>query len=454
MDSTGASSRATGVDHHLGASRRRWTSRRLGVVGGAGEWQSAGMVDGGAAGDLGVNGVGDWRVVGGGVSAWFGAASQVVGAGLVGRIAELVGSDGRLPDVDLRAGGVHVRVGVPGGAGLTDVELARAISAAAGELGLVGDPSVLQSVQVVVDAIDQDSVKVFWHAVLGGYEHAGDPLVDPLRRDPVFVFRRREDARPLRNRIHVDVGRPQPEARGGLEAVKVAGGRATYSSEWYSTLADAEGNEADLVPGGELDEAADWRTLFGAMTFYPCESPTQAAELAARVAELADEAGTPLMIDLRPDGVTIDSGKDEWEVDGFADLARPVQAAARDLGLTADTSRLRFVQVGMDAVDVPHVREFWRAVLGYEHDRRPFLTDIYDPRRLNPVLFFQQMDASEDARRRQLNRMHLTLFVPDDQAQARIDTALAAGGRVVHHDEAAKRWTLTDPEGNELEIVG
>ena len=57
-----------------------------------------------------------------------------------------------------------------------------------------------------------------------------------------------------------------------------------------------------------------------------------AAELAVAVAGLADEAGLPLLIDLRPDGVTIDSGKDLWEEDGFADLARAVQATARGHG--------------------------------------------------------------------------------------------------------------------------
>ena len=36
------------------------------------------------------------------------------------------------------------------------------------------------------------------------------------------------------------------------------------------------------------------------------------------------------------------------------------------MGLTADPSRLRFVQIGIDAVDIPAVRAFWRAVLGYE----------------------------------------------------------------------------------------
>jgi hypothetical protein len=190
------------------------------------------------------------------------------------------------------------------------------------------------------------------------------------------------------------------------------------------------------------------------MAFYPTASPELSAELAVAVARLADESGMPLLIDLGPGGVTIDTAKDRWEEDErFGDLAVRVQAAARDLGLTADPDRLRFVQVGIDAADVPTVRSFWRTVLGYEDDPRPFVTDIYDPRRLNPVLFFQQLDVSEEDRRKQRNRIHLDVVVPDDQARARVDAALAAGGRVVYDEMAPLWWTIADPEGNEVDIA-
>jgi hypothetical protein len=134
------------------------------------------------------------------------------------------------------------------------------------------------------------------------------------------------------------------------------------------------------------------------------------------------------------------------------DLAGRVQTAARDLGFSADLTRPRFVQLGIDAVDVPAVRAFWASVLGYQYDPRAFVTDIYDPRRLNPVLFFQPMDASETARRQHRNRIHIDLFVPHDLAQARIDAAVAAGGRIAA-ENAPNRRTLVDPEGNELDIV-
>lgn len=61
------------------------------------------------------------------------------------------------------------------------------------------------------------------------------------------------------------------------------------------------------------------------------------------------------------------------------------------------------MQIGIDAVDLPSVREFWRVVLGYAQDPRD-MTGLVDPRRLNTVVFFQPMDASDTARRGQRNR--------------------------------------------------
>ncbi|GIJ72482.1 hypothetical protein Voc01_073990 [Virgisporangium ochraceum] len=331
----------------------------------------------------------------------------------------------------------------------------RADSAAARDLGLAADPAVLQTVRLVIETADGPLLLPFWRTVLA-YEPVGaDGLRDPSRRDPGLSFRP-SPHRPLRDRIHVDVVRA-PDA---VEAARAAVEQKPFGP-YGVALADADGNEVDVVPGDRLSprpETADWQVLFAAMAFYPVDRPARAADLASAVAGLADDAGLPLMVDLRPDGVTIDGGKDQWE-DGegsatprFVDLAGRIQTAARDLGLSADPTRPRFVQLGLDAVDLPAVRAFWAAVLGYSEDQRPFLTDIYDPRRLNPVLFFQPMDASDAERRRQRNRVHLELFVADDHAQTRVDAAVAAGGRVLAGSTAERR-TLVDPEGNEVALV-
>jgi pterin-4a-carbinolamine dehydratase len=405
-------------------------------------------------------GLEDWRVLAFGASAWFDAPSHSAGAALARRVAALADAADHGPDIDVRAHGVHVRTPTREASGLTarDAVLARAISAAAGELGLAADPSAVQALQLTIDARDKPLVMPFWRAALR-YEAMGDDLVDVMRRDPAIWFQQMDAARSLRNRVHLDVGVPHDLAHERVAAVRAAGGRVAFAHDYYVTLADAEGNEVDvvpLVPDSDLasaPETADWRVLFGGMTYYRTATYEQAAECAAVVAELADEAGMALLVDLRAGGITIDTGKDQWMDDRFVALAGRIQAAARDRVLVAEPERLRFVQIGIDAVDIPAVRSFWRAVLGYELDPRPGVTDIYDPRRLNVPLFFQRMAADDQARREQRNRMHVDLFVPNDEAGARIDAALAAGGRVVYDAEAPEWWTLADPEGNEVDIA-
>lgn len=375
----------------------------------------------------GSTGTGDWRVLGGGAYAWFATSSHAAGAALAARIGGPV-------DIDVRSRGVRMRIRRP------DAELARAISAAAHDLGLPADPSQLHTMQLAFDVVDRAAVLPFWRTALA-YEPVGDDvLVDPQRRDPPIWFQQADRLRPLRNRLHLDVSPPYSRTPANDRFIGGAFGVAH---------ADAEGNEVDIIPMEPIDGLADWAGPFVGTTFYP-DAP---ASFVSSAADIADAAGLPLLIDIRPDGVTVDTGKDQQEDERFADLARRIQHAARDNGLTADLTRIRFVQIGIDAVDVATVRNFWRIILGYEYDPRPQITDIYDPRRLNVPFFFQEMTESEVDRRRQRNRIHVDVFVPDDQAQVRIERALAAGGRIVYDAEAPDWWTIADPEGNEVDIA-
>jgi 4a-hydroxytetrahydrobiopterin dehydratase len=147
-------------------------------------------------------------------------------------------------------------------------------------------------------------------------------------------------------------------------------------------------------------------------------------------------------------GVTFRVGtpEDGWLDPGFVALARQVQATARSLGLAADPSVARDVGFAIDALDIPRVRAFWAAALGYA-DRED--EDLYDPRMLAPSIWFQQMDAPREQR----NRIHVDVFVPDDQAEARVAAAVAAGGRVVYEGAAPFWRTVADPEGNEVDIA-
>ena len=382
----------------------------------------------------------DWRVVDGVATAWFDAPSLIEGAALAGRIVELPAEI----VVDLRATGVRVR--------LNSDEHAEAVSAAARDLGLAANPAALQHLSVVFESANPSGVRRFWQRALDYAPGEDGGLADPLRRDPAIRIRQSTEPRPLRNRIHLDVVRP-------AAAVEQAGlGEA--SGPFGVCHADPDGNEVDLVPGATLGESigtADWQAVFSAMACYRITSPAQQRDLAAAAAALADAAGFPLLVDLRPGLVIIDSGKDQWEDDAhgleldFTALAADLQAAARELGATADPGLPRFAQLFLDAADVAAIRAFWMAALGYVPDRRAGASDILDPRRLNPVLVFQELDASETERRRQRNRIHVELAVPPDLVQTRLAATVAAGGRIL--DESEDRRRVADPEGNELVIV-
>jgi hypothetical protein len=388
---------------------------------------------------------------------------------LLERVAVLADAADHRPDVDLRPGGVVVRVtsGDGGGLGPRDVALAREISGAATDVGLSADPAALQEVELTIDAEDRERVMPFWGAVLG-HRRTGEDLVDPHRRWPGVWFQQLDAPRPLRNRLHLDVFVPHDERQARVDAVLAAGGRVTteeFVPHWW-TLADAEGNEADVVawegfdedlPVGllapdefrALDGVEDWRVLQGAAAHYVTGPGgfDAGVDLVARAARAAEELGVPLFADLRRGGVTLRVGppEDGWIDLDRAELARGVQAVARDLGLRAEPAVLRDVQLTLDALDVGAVQRFWAAALGYALREE---TDLYDPLLRGPSVFLQPLAEPREQR----NRIHVDLFVPADQADARVAAAVAAGGRVVR-DEAPAWRTVADPEGNEVDIA-
>jgi hypothetical protein len=51
------------------------------------------------------------------------------------------------------------------------------------------------------------------------------------------------------------------------------------------------------------------------------------------------------------------------------------------------------------------------------------------------------------------NRIHIDVWLPHDQAEARVAAAIAAGGHLVSDDHAPAWWTLADAEGNEVDVA-
>jgi 4a-hydroxytetrahydrobiopterin dehydratase len=206
---------------------------------------------------LSTDGTQQWRVVGDGACTFFRTDSMAKAGRLVGAIAGLPDVEQHRPDIDVRADGVTVRLLTTAedwyGMSQRDVELAREISRAAGELGLTADPSAVQSVLVIPGAPAAAEVMPFWQAALGYERRADSPdedLVDPHNRGPAFWFESMDEPRgDGGGAIHVAVWVPAEQAEARVAAALAAGGRMvrdTYAPSWW-TLADSAGNEIDIA---------------------------------------------------------------------------------------------------------------------------------------------------------------------------------------------------------------
>jgi 4a-hydroxytetrahydrobiopterin dehydratase len=205
-----------------------------------------------------------------------------------------------------------------------------------------------------------------------------------------------------------------------------------------------EGLTADQF--AELPDLEDWRFTLGRIdAHFRAGSFGGAAELAVQIAAAADAVQHHPDIDIRyPDRVHVTLTT--HETGGLstldADMARTISALASAAGATAQPLLAQQTEVAIDAMDIPAVLPFWRAVLGYVDDGTIALRD---PLRLGPPFWFQQMDAP----RPQRNRFHIDVTVPHDVAQERVAAALAAGGTLLTDQYARSFWVLADAEGNE-----
>lgn len=127
------------------------------------------------------------------------------------------------------------------------------------------------------------------------------------------------------------------------------------------------------------------------------------------------------------------------------ELAHQILEAARAVGAEVLPAPER-VELALDCADADAVRPFWAAGLGYSERLGSQGVELQDPAGRGPVLWFQHMDPPRPGR----GRFHLDVMVPDDRAAARVQAALAAGGRLVTDAYAPSWWVLADPEGNEL----
>ena len=189
----------------------------------------------------------------------------------------------------------------------------------------------------------------------------------------------------------------------------------------------------------------DWVVLHGGATAVFCvPSLSEAARLAKAISQAPGVAGAGVLLTLADTRLSVRLSRDIWNLEqSHIQLARAVSAIARELGAVPDRAAVQEVQVAIaakrEAVDVG----FWRAVLGYI----PMADDnAVDALGHGSTVWMQELDQAKPLR----HAMHIDVSVAREQVQARIDAAVAAGGRIVDESHAPAHWTLADRAGNQV----
>jgi 4a-hydroxytetrahydrobiopterin dehydratase len=203
----------------------------------------------------------------------------------------------------------------------------------------------------------------------------------------------------------------------------------------------------------QISDAVDpsgWALILGAIyTEVPVATLADAAEAASlAVVSVGADGQGHLTVDIRADRAVLRLQSAEAAAVTGRDirLAREVSQMLTAQGFQLRPGAVQALEIAIDAIDIPLVRPFWKAVTGYADEPGSELNAaLIDPAGRAPAIWFQQMDAP----RPQRNRIHIDVDVPHGVAKTRIDAAIAAGGRLLSDAEAPAFWVLADPEGNE-----
>jgi 4a-hydroxytetrahydrobiopterin dehydratase len=195
------------------------------------------------------------------------------------------------------------------------------------------------------------------------------------------------------------------------------------------------------------DDVDDWVVLHGGPTaVFRVGSLVEAARLACAVAELPG-LGPRTLLTVAGDRLTVKLTREMWGTEArHVEVARAISAVAREHGATADRSAVQEVQLAVaakpDAIDLG----YWRTVLGYAELHED---NGLDPNGQSSTVWMQDLDPAKPLR----HAMHVDVSVAREHAEARMQAAVAAGGRVVDGSAAPGAWILADRSGNKVCIA-
>jgi 4a-hydroxytetrahydrobiopterin dehydratase len=189
----------------------------------------------------------------------------------------------------------------------------------------------------------------------------------------------------------------------------------------------------------------DWVVLHGGATaVFRVESLGEAVRVAEAVAQVPGVSGAGVLLSLADKHVTIRLTRDIWTLEiSHIEIARTISAVAREHGAIPDRAAVQEVQLAIaakpDEIDIG----FWQAVLGYV----PLAEDnAIDPLGHGSTVWMQELNPNKPLR----HAMHIDVSVARENVKARLEAAIAAGGRIVDDSHAPSHWTLSDRAGNRV----
>jgi 4a-hydroxytetrahydrobiopterin dehydratase len=204
---------------------------------------------------------------------------------------------------------------------------------------------------------------------------------------------------------------------------------------------------------GQTPGTEDWRVVGdGACACFHAGSFGAATRLAAAIGTLPDIEDHRPDIDVRDGDVTVRllTATDDYYGMSRRDVAlgSAISALAREHGATSDPHAVQSVLIIVESIRNADIMPFWKALLGYDERPDSADQDLVDPQRRGPAFWFEEVKEPHDVR----NGIHVAVWVPQEDAEARVAAALAADGHLVSDEHAPSWWLLADSMGNEADV--
>ena len=199
-------------------------------------------------------------------------------------------------------------------------------------------------------------------------------------------------------------------------------------------------------------DLADWRQVLGRIKArFRTRDFATGLDLVNRVGALAEAADHHPDVTLTYTDVVVTLVS--HDVAGITSrdvaLAREISRAAADLDVRADVARLTQAELGLDTSAGAELAPFYAALLGGEVVQGAAV----DPSGQTPTVWWQEPGGAGDDEHALPpqpfeQRWHLDVWVPHDDAEARLQAVLDAGGRLVSDRAAPAYWVVEDADGN------